>query len=169
LLIHTLQTVQNAKQRTSLLLAVSTTPNELDAWYSGKDRFIVALRPPGREQRLEGELLVSSLLAEVRLAGLDEDVEIAYGTEPTGDFPHHPPVVAGAARPEAVAEDAPRGAHPAGCHAHPVEFLSLSGKQGAQVRASVGVLTEQHGLYERMRALAEDVYHRSAGGIHRRR
>jgi subtilisin family serine protease len=23
-----------------------TTPNELDAWYSGKDRFIVALRPP---------------------------------------------------------------------------------------------------------------------------
>jgi subtilisin family serine protease len=33
-----------------------TTPNELDAWYSGKDRFIVALRPPHGADFLQVEL-----------------------------------------------------------------------------------------------------------------
>jgi V8-like Glu-specific endopeptidase/subtilisin family serine protease len=33
-----------------------TTPNELDAWYSGKDRFIVALRPPQGTKFLQVKL-----------------------------------------------------------------------------------------------------------------
>ena len=86
----------------------------------------VAAGAPRGQQRLEPGRLLGALLGAVRLARLDQDVEVAHAAQVGGHLAQPASVAPGTALVERGPEHAPGGALPAGGDPHRVELLGLA-------------------------------------------
>ena len=92
---------------------------------------VVAVDPPGGEERLERALLADGQVRSVGVGGLEQDVEVADGPEPRGDLAEAAAVRLRPAGAEGLAEDPPGRPLPPGRDPHRVEVLGVGAFAGA--------------------------------------
>ena len=123
---------------------------------------VVAVIPPATQQRLQRSLLRLRQVSAVGVGGLEQNVEIADGAEPGGDFPKPLAMSPRPAGPERLAEDAPRRSLAPRRDPHPVQFL------GVAAVARAGLASEHSGEVEAKdlaAGLGQVVVGEHAGGL----